>query len=55
MESNQQNDKWISVSEMAERMGVTKQTIYNHIKEGRFATKEFSRGQMRGILVCVQQ
>lgn len=53
MENNQLNDDWISVSEMAKRLGCTKQTIYNHIKDGRYKTKEFVRGSMRGILVCV--
>ena len=51
MENNQFNDDWISVSEMAKRLGCTKQTIYNHIKAGRYKTKEFCRGSMRGILV----
>lgn len=51
MENNQFNDDWISVSEMAKRLGCTKQTIYNHIKDGRYKTKEFRRGSMRGILV----
>ena len=36
---------------MAKRLGCTKQTIYNHIKAGRYKTKEFCRGSMRGILV----
>lgn len=36
---------------MAKRLGCTKQTIYNHIKAGRYKTKEFRRGSMRGILV----
>ena len=46
-------DDWVSVSEMAQRLGCTKQTIYNHIKGGRFKTKVFARGTMRGLLVCV--
>jgi excisionase family DNA binding protein len=49
MESN--NEEWVSVSDMAQRLGVSKQTVYNYIKEHRFATKEFSRGTMRGLLV----
>mgnify|MGYP001163263930 FL=1 len=53
MANNQFNDDWISVSEMAKRLGCTKQTIYNHIKAGRYKTKEFVRGSMRGVLVCV--
>ena len=51
MENNQLNEDWISVSEMAKRLGCSKQTIYNYIKVGRYKTKEFSRGSMRGILV----
>ena len=51
MENNQFNDDWISVSEMARRRRCTKQTFYNHIKAGRYKTKEFHRGSMRGILV----
>lgn len=47
------NDEWISVSAMAERLGKTKQTVYNYISEGRYKTKEFTRGSMRGLLVCV--
>ena len=53
MENNQLNDDWISVSEMAKRLGCTKQTCYNHIKAGRYKIKEFVRGSMRGVLVCV--
>ena len=51
MENNQLNEDWISVSEMAKRLGCTKQTCHNHIKAGRYKTKEFRRGSMRGILV----
>ena len=51
MENNQ--EKWVSVSTLAKRLGCTKQTIYNHIKAGRYKTKEFVRGSMRGVLVCV--
>lgn len=53
MENNQFNDDWISVSEMAKRIGCSKQSIYNYIKAGRYKTKEFVRGSMRGVLVCV--
>lgn len=51
--NDNKEEEWISVSEMAQRMGVTKQTIYNYVKEQRFATKEFSRGSMRGLLIRV--
>jgi len=50
---NINNEEWVSVSEMAQRMGVTKQTIYNYVKEQRFPTKEFTRGSMRGLLIRV--
>lgn len=38
---------------MAKRIGCSKQSIYNYIKAGRYKTKEFVRGSMRGVLVCV--
>lgn len=43
--------EWVSVSELAQRLGVSDQTIYNHIKEGLYETMEFQRGTMKGILV----
>lgn len=55
MENNQLNDDWISVSEMAKRLGVTKQTCYNHLKQNRYEYKTFSRGSMRGLLVKFSQ
>lgn len=45
------NCEWISVSELATRIGKTKQTVYNKIRAGLYDTKTFSRGKMRGILV----
>ena len=51
MENNSENTEWISISTLAERLGVTKQTIYNRIKQGVYPTKEFRRGSMKGILV----
>lgn len=45
------NCEWISVSELAQRIGKTKQTVYNKIRAGLYDTKTFSRGKMRGILV----
>lgn len=50
---NSENTEWISISTLAERLGVTKQTIYNHVKQGMYPTKEFKRGTMRGVLVQV--
>ena len=48
---NNGNEEWISVSELARRVGKTKQTCYNQIKAGLWETKTFSRGSMIGILV----
>lgn len=45
------NEEWISVSELAQRIGKTKQTAYNQIKAGLWVSKEFTRGSMKGILV----
>lgn len=43
--------KYMSVSEYAERVGKTSQTIRNWIKRGRLETVTFRRGRMNGILV----
>lgn len=53
MNNNTINEEWISVSECAELLNVTKQTVYNKIKQGIYPTKVFNRGSMRGLLVCV--
>lgn len=53
MQLNDSKDvEWISVSELAKRIGKTKQTAYNRIKQGFYVTKEFQRGSMKGILVA---
>lgn len=44
------NGVWVSVSELAERKGVSSQTIRNRIKEGLIEVRTFKRGKMRGIL-----
>jgi len=49
MENNQ--EKWVSVSTLAKRLGCTKQTIYNHLKQGKYEYKASERGSMRGMLV----
>lgn len=49
----QENNEWISVSEMAERCGVSIQTIRNRIKDGLIETTSFKRGRMRGLLCRV--
>ena len=46
----QENNEWVSVSEMAELKGVSIQTIRNRIKDGLIETTSFKRGKMRGIL-----
>lgn len=43
--------EWISVSELAKRIGRTNQTAYNQVKAGLWETREFTRGSMKGILV----
>ena len=43
--------EWVSVSEMAKMQGVSKQTIYNRIREGLYETQTFQRGKMNGILI----
>lgn len=50
---NEQKVEWVSVSELAKRLHKTKQTVYNLIKRGVYETKEFQRGSMRGILICI--
>lgn len=48
------NDEWISLSELAKRLGKTYQTAYNHaVKDGRYETMPFKRGKMSGWLVKV--
>lgn len=54
MQTNESKDmEWVSVSELARRIGKTKQTVYNYIRQGLYATMEFQRGKMKGILVQV--
>lgn len=51
MDSTKNKDGWISVSQLAVQLGVSKQTVYNKIARGEYRTKEFTRGTMRGLLV----
>lgn len=54
MQTDESKDmEWVSVSELARRIGKTKQTVYNYIRQGLYATMEFQRGKMKGILVQV--
>ena len=41
----------LSVSDVAKKLGVTSQTVYNQIKAGMWETQEFKRGQYKRILV----
>ena len=45
------NNEWLSVSEAAERRGVSDQTVYNRVNDGIYESMEFKRGKMRGVLV----
>lgn len=47
--------EYISVSEYAEREGVSTQTIRNRITDGIIPTVVFRRGRMRGILCQVRK
>lgn len=51
--NNEQNIRWVSVSEMAEIQNVSTQAIYDKIKKGRCQTKTFHRGKMDGYLVGI--
>lgn len=54
MQTNESKDmEWVSVSELAKRIGKTKQTIYNYIRQNLYETMVFRRGKMTGILVKV--
>lgn len=46
-------EEWISVSELAENRHVSKQKIYNDIRDGLYEVKRFKRGQKYGMLVRV--
>lgn len=49
---NEENYEWISVSELAKRIGKTNQTAYNQVKAGLWESRTFKRGSMVGILVA---
>lgn len=46
-----QTNEFISVSEMAEKTGKTKQAIYSRVKRGVYETRTFRRGSMIGVLI----
>lgn len=41
----------ISVQDLAKRLNVTKQTIYNQIHCGMWDTHEYQRGKYKGFLI----
>lgn len=45
--------EWVSVSDLAKRLNVTNQTVYNKIRCGEYQTIKFKRGKYNGILVGV--
>jgi predicted DNA-binding protein YlxM (UPF0122 family) len=49
MENNE--TEWVSVSELAGLLNVSKQTIYNRVKTQLYETKKFKRGKMIGALI----
>jgi transposase len=49
MENN--DYEWLSVSDVAKRIGKSKQTIYNWCANGKCKFKTFNRGKMIGILI----
>lgn len=48
---NENNCEWVSVSEYADMVGKSTQTIYNRIKDGAVKYITFSRGKYKGILI----
>lgn len=48
---NRQEQEWYSASELAEKLHVSTQTIYNRIKMGTYEAKSFSRGKYKGFLI----
>lgn len=46
-----QERKYISVGEMAQYLGKTRQYVYNLLHNGKLSGYEFSRNTMRGWLV----
>lgn len=45
------NTEWVSVSELASRLKVSKQTIYNRLKDGIYEFQSFNRGKYHGFLI----
>ena len=51
MIQNNSDFEWISPSEMAKRVGVSVQTIYNRVHNDEYETMRFARGEYCGILI----
>lgn len=45
------NSEWYSVSELAEKLHVSTQTIYNRIKNSAYEVRTFRRGRYNGFLI----
>lgn len=45
------NNEWVSVSELAKHLNVSKQTIYNRVRAGKYDTQSFNRGKYNGFLI----
>ena len=48
---NDDEMEWVSMSELAKRIGCSVQTIRNKCHQGLYETMIFKRGRMNGILV----
>ena len=48
---NENNYDWVSVSEYAKILGMSKQTVYNMVKANKLESKQFKRGSMIGLLI----
>ena len=48
---NKNDYYWVSVSEYANRLGKSKQTVYNMVKANKLESKQFKRGSMIGLLI----
>ena len=50
-----QRKELVSVSDLAKRLGVTTQTIYNRVRSGQYKTQPFNRGKYKGYLVIYNE
>lgn len=47
----EKNNELVSVSELAKRLNVSRQAIYNRVRKGQYKTLAFSRGSYSGYLI----